>query len=71
MDVRGAGLLLGAVLDEGLDAAGVASAALDAGLVVNAPVPGVLRLAPPLTVSDVEIDDAMALLGAALEGGDR
>ena len=44
--VRGQGLLLAAVLTH--DVAGPACAeALDAGLVVNAPRPDVLRLAPP------------------------
>ena len=37
----------------------VAADALDAGLVVNAVTPTALRLAPPLTVSDDEIDEAV------------
>ena len=65
--VRGAGLLLAALLDEGLDAGAVYRAALERGLVVNAPAPGVIRLAPPLTVSDEECDSAVALLGEALQ----
>ena len=40
--------------------------ALRLGLVLNAPVPGVLRLAPPLTVSTAEVDQAVGMLGAAL-----
>jgi len=48
--------------------------------VLNAPVPGVLRLAPPLTVSTAEVDEAVGILGVALgsvgsvetsEGGQR
>jgi acetylornithine/N-succinyldiaminopimelate aminotransferase len=63
--VRGYGLLLGAAL--GSDrAAAVTTAALDAGLVVNAPRPDTIRLAPPLLVSDEEIDEALALLAGAL-----
>ena len=46
--VRGAGLLLGAELIEGLDARAVVTAALDAGLIVNAVTPTTVRLAPPL-----------------------
>ncbi len=63
--VRGAGLLLGAVLAEPV--AGAACAAvLERGLVLNAPRPDTLRLAPPLTVTDEEIDEAVQLLDEAL-----
>ena len=64
--VRGKGLLLASVLDPGLDAAEITAAALRNGLVVNAPVAGVLRLAPPLTVSIAEVDEAMGILGDVL-----
>ncbi len=66
-EVRGEGLLLGAVLAPGIDAKAVVAAALRAGLVVNAPVAGVIRLAPPLTVSETEIDQALVILGSVLE----
>jgi acetylornithine aminotransferase len=53
--VRGAGLLWGVVI--GGDLAGrVQQAAQDKGLLVNAVAPDVIRLAPPLTVSDDEVD---------------
>ncbi|MDA8032953.1 MAG: acetylornithine/succinylornithine family transaminase [Actinomycetota bacterium] len=65
--VRGAGLLLAAVLEDGLDAGAVYRAALGEGLVVNAPAPGVLRFAPPLTVREEECDEAVARLARALE----
>jgi acetylornithine aminotransferase len=58
--------LLGAVLEPGLDAGEVTRSALSLGLVVNAPAPGVLRLAPPLTVTTTEVDEAVGILGAAL-----
>jgi predicted acetylornithine/succinylornithine family transaminase len=67
-DVRGFGLLIAAQLDEGRDAKAIANACLDAGLVVNAVTPTALRFAPPLTVSDAEIDDAMAILAKVLAG---
>jgi len=66
--VRGLGLLLAAELDAGLDAKAVAASALDAGVVVNAVTPTALRLAPPLTVTDAEIDEAVAILGRVLSG---
>lgn len=64
--VRGLGLLLAAELAPGIDAKGVAAAALAAGLVVNAVSPSALRFAPPLTVTDAEIDEAVAILAPVL-----
>ncbi len=62
LDVRGSGLLLGARLADGLDARTVASDALDRGLIVNAVTADTIRLAPPLIVSDDEIDEAVGIL---------
>ena len=59
--VRGRGLLLGAELD-GRPAGDVARQLLDAGLVANPVTATALRLAPPITVSDDEIDEALAIL---------
>jgi len=70
VSVRGAGLLLAAVLD-GDRAAAVTAAALARGLVVNAPRADAIRLAPPLTVSDEHIDEALGILGAALVAAGR
>ncbi|WP_186778901.1 acetylornithine transaminase [Streptomyces salinarius] len=58
--VRGAGLLLGIVLTEPL-AARVQQAAQDAGILVNAPAPDVVRLMPALNLGDDVVD---AFLGA-------
>jgi acetylornithine/N-succinyldiaminopimelate aminotransferase len=63
--VRGYGLLLGAALTSDR-AVAVTSAALKAGLVVNAPRPDTIRLAPSLLVTDEEIDEAVAILGRVL-----
>jgi predicted acetylornithine/succinylornithine family transaminase len=65
LDVRGAGLLLAARLS-GDYAKDVASRALEGGLLVNAVQPDSVRVAPPLLVSDAEIDEALAILGRAL-----
>jgi len=65
-EVRGAGLLLAAELTEGRDAKAVEAACRDRGLIVNAVTPTALRFAPPLLVSDDEIDDAVAILAAVL-----
>jgi predicted acetylornithine/succinylornithine family transaminase len=66
VEVRGLGLLLAAELADGIDAAAVAGRALAAGLVVNPVSATALRLAPPLIVTDDEIDEALALLKEAL-----
>ncbi|CAM5744759.1 Acetylornithine/succinyldiaminopimelate aminotransferase [Streptomyces hirsutus] len=58
--VRGAGLLLGIVLTEPL-APQAQQAAQDAGFLVNAPAPDVVRLMPPLILGDDAVD---AFLGA-------
>ena len=67
VEVRGSGLLLAVELAPGLDSKAVYLAALARGLVTNAVNPTALRLAPPLTVSSQEIDEAVAILGAVLE----
>jgi acetylornithine/N-succinyldiaminopimelate aminotransferase len=64
-EVRGRGLLLALEL-RGQDAKKVAAAALDNGLLVNAPRPDTLRFMPALTVSRDEIDEMLAILTASL-----
>jgi len=64
--VRGRGLLVAAELEEGRDARIVQGQLLRRGLVTNAVTPTALRLAPPLTVSDEEIDEAVALITEVL-----
>jgi predicted acetylornithine/succinylornithine family transaminase len=65
-EVRGAGLLIAAELAVQYDARAVAQKCLDRGLVVNAVTPSALRFAPPLLVSDAEIDEAVARVAEAL-----
>ena len=64
-EVRGAGLLVGVDLE--IDAAPVVDACLARGLLVNAVRPRTLRFAPPLVVSEAEVDAALGVLDAALE----
>ncbi|GAA0474027.1 acetylornithine transaminase [Streptomyces olivaceiscleroticus] len=64
--VRGAGLLLGIVLS-GPHAQEAQQAAQDAGLLVNAVAPDVVRLAPPLIVSDAEVDTFLRKLPGVLD----
>ena len=60
--VRGRGLLLGVELAVGLDAKAVQLNLLHKGLVTNAVTATALRLAPPLNVSDAEMDEAISII---------
>ncbi|MFC9790824.1 acetylornithine transaminase [Rhodococcus sp. NPDC127528] len=64
--VRGAGLLLGIVLTSDL-APEVEAAARAAGYLVNASQPGVIRLAPPLILTEEQADGFVAALPAILD----
>ena len=66
--VRGRGLMVGAGLAEGIDAAGVVARALDGGLVINTTGPGTLRFLPPLTITAADVDEAVAVVDQALAG---
>jgi acetylornithine/N-succinyldiaminopimelate aminotransferase len=71
-EVRGRGLMQGLVLDGA--AAPVVDAARERRLLVNGTARTVVRLLPPLTISEPEIDLAIDRLDAALadvEGGTR
>jgi acetylornithine/N-succinyldiaminopimelate aminotransferase len=67
--VRGAGLLLGIVLTEPV-APQVQQAAQDAGFLVNAVKPDVLRLSPPLIVTEDEVDGLLRALPGVLDAAD-
>jgi acetylornithine/N-succinyldiaminopimelate aminotransferase len=63
--VRGRGMLLALVV-RGVKAAEVGRCARERGLLVNPIGDDAIRLAPALTLTATEVDDAMARLGAAL-----
>ena len=65
--VRGAGLLLGAQLVEGIDASEIYKALLADGLICNAVNSSTLRLLPPITVTDDELIEAVDKIAAALD----
>jgi acetylornithine aminotransferase len=64
-EVTGRGLMRGVVLTEPR-AADVQSAALDAGLVLNAPTPDRLRIVPPLVITEAETAQATTTLSGLL-----
>ncbi|MDX6638230.1 MAG: acetylornithine/N-succinyldiaminopimelate aminotransferase [Solirubrobacterales bacterium] len=65
-EVRGRGLMVGVSLADELDAGDAHARALEAGLVINVPGPGILRFLPPLTVSSDEVDTALERVAQAL-----
>jgi len=67
--VRGAGLLLGIVLT-GPHAPQVQQAAQEAGFLVNAPAPDVVRLMPPLNLRDEETGALLRALPGILDAAD-
>jgi len=68
VDVRGRGLMVGVSVAAGIDAPAVHARALEAGLVINVPGPGMLRFLPPLTVTAPDVDEALERLATALGG---
>ncbi len=73
-EVRGQGLLIGLDLTEERSAQ-VADAALAKGFIVNDPTPQRIRLAPPLVVTDADVEGLLAawpgILDTAYEEGDK
>jgi acetylornithine aminotransferase len=65
--VRGSGLWRALAL-AGDHASEVEAAARERGLLVNAVKPDAIRLAPPLIVTEADVDEAVPLLAAALGG---
>jgi acetylornithine/N-succinyldiaminopimelate aminotransferase len=63
-EVRGKGLMWGLELTR--DAAPVVPAALERGVVVNRTAERVIRLLPPLVITDAEIDEGLGRLDTAL-----
>ena len=67
-DVRGIGMMIGVELRDRVAAGEVQRRCLAAGLIVLTcgPEENVLRLIPPLTLSDDELDEGLAILAGAL-----
>ena len=68
-DVRGVGLMIGVELADKTAAEAVQARCLDDGLIVLLCGPGenVLRLIPPLTITDEEFEEGLDILVAAME----
>ena len=66
VDVRGRGLLLGVELGAAADAKAAQSELLSKGLVTNAVTATALRLAPPITVTTDEMNEALGIMRTVL-----
>jgi acetylornithine/N-succinyldiaminopimelate aminotransferase len=65
--VRGAGLLRAIVLSADVSAQ-VVDRALSGGFIINAPTPDVLRLTPPLVITNAQLDSFVVALPRFLHG---
>ncbi len=66
VEVRGLGLMLAAEVDATVAAPDVVSAALDAGLLLNATGPTTLRFLPPLVCTKADVDELVEKLESLL-----
>ena len=66
-EVRGMGLMIGADLEEGVDANLVVAKGLDEGFLLNATGPSTLRFLPPLIVTRKEIDQLLEALPGMID----
>lgn len=68
VEMRGIGLLVGVVLSH--PGADIVKGALEKGLIINCTMGNVLRILPPLTVSEEDCDTAARILGELLKSAE-
>lgn len=66
-DVRGRGLLVGLEVREGVDTKRLSAAFLENGLLTKETRSRTFRFAPPLTITDEQLDDAVSRISKALD----
>jgi acetylornithine/N-succinyldiaminopimelate aminotransferase len=70
-EVRRRGLMAGLGLEVGVDSRRIAAAALERGLIVNAPNPETVRLLPPLVIDREQLLQGLDRLAAAFDAAGR
>jgi acetylornithine aminotransferase len=65
VEIRGSGLMIGIELDR--PCAALVAAGLDAGILINVTADKVVRLLPPLVMTDAEADELVDILAAVLK----
>ena len=66
-EVRGQGLMIGIELEEGIGAVDVKHGCLERHLLVTAIGDSVIRLVPPLIITEEDCDEACRIIGSAIE----
>ena len=66
-EVRGQGLMIGVELEEGFGAVDVKHGCLERHLLVTAIGDNVIRLVPPLIITEEDCDEACRIIGSAIE----
>jgi 4-aminobutyrate aminotransferase-like enzyme len=61
-DIRGRGVMIGLTLEQSIEAKEVMLRCMDRGLILCIAKNNVLRIAPPMTVSDEDLDAGLAIL---------
>ena len=64
--VRGRGLLNAIVFDEGFEAWNVCMSLKEAGLLAKQTHGNIIRFAPPLVISDAELEEALGIISSTL-----
>ena len=63
-EIRGRGLIIG--IEISIDGSPIVNACMDRGLLINCTGGSVLRLVPPLTITEKDVDAAVAILGEVI-----
>jgi acetylornithine/succinyldiaminopimelate/putrescine aminotransferase len=63
-EIRGRGLIIG--MEIGIEGSQIVSACMDRGLLINCTSGNVLRFVPPLTITEKDVDAAVAILGEVI-----
>jgi acetylornithine/succinyldiaminopimelate/putrescine aminotransferase len=63
-EIRGRGLIIG--MEIGIEGSQIVNACMDRGLLINCTSGNVLRFVPPLTITEKDVDAAVAILGEVI-----
>ena len=63
-EIRGRGLIIG--MEISIEGSQIVNACMDRGLLINCTAGNVLRFVPPLTITEKDVNDAVAILGEVM-----
>ena len=64
-EIRGRGLIIG--IEISIDGSQIVNACMDRGLLINCTGGNILRFVPPLTITEKDVDSAIAILGEVIK----